>query len=205
MPQKFFIEKRPHNGLFFEKYSNGLKNYIENTNPQNLSEDEKQLYEFTKLNIFRSNRILKTYKPSAEILSAILKIKSEQIWMVLTEGWCGDSAQTLPYIYIMTKGNPNIKLRILPRDSNLDIIDKYLTNGKSRSIPCLVIFDTEGNELALWGPRLKAAQTLVDDLKAKGKDLHDIHEKLHLWYGRNRGKSIEAEFVDVLNRMRNNL
>ncbi len=201
MPQKIFIEKRPHNGFTFEDYADELKKYIDNTNPQNLTESEIKFFEFTKLNIYRSNRALRTYRPSPEILSAVEKIMSEQIWMVLTEGWCGDSAQTLPYIFMMTKENPNIKLRILLRDSNLDIMDKYLVNGKARSIPRLVIFDADGNELALWGPRPAAAQQIVDTLKAEGKDMHDIHEKLHLWYGRNRGKSVETEFVEIVNKM----
>ena len=198
MTLKFFTEKRPHNGFTFEEYSNKLKTYVENTNPQNLPENELKLFEFTKLNIYRSNRAIKTYKPSEEILTAMRKINSKQIWMILTEGWCGDSAQTLPYIYMMTKENPNIKLRILPRDSNLDIMDKYLVNGKSRSIPRLVIFENNGNELALWGPRPAAAQQLINDLKSEGMDMHEIHEKLHLWYGRNRGKSIESEFLDIV-------
>ena len=198
MTHKFFTEKRPHNGFTFEEYSENLKIFVDNTNPQNLPENDIKLFEFTKLNIYRSNRAIKTYKPSEEILTAISNLNSEQIWMILTEGWCGDSAQTLPYIYMMTKENPNIKLRILLRDSNLDIMDKYLVNGKSRSIPRLVIFDVSGNELALWGPRPAAAQKIVDDLKAEGKDMHEIHEKLHLWYGRNRGKSIESEFLDIV-------
>lgn len=201
MPHKFFIEKRPHNGLTFGEYSNKLKSYVDNTNPKKLTENGLKLFEFTKLNISRNNRVLKTYKPSAELIAAVNKIKTEQIWMVLTEGWCGDSAQTLPYIYLMAKNNSNIKFRVLPRDSNLDIMDKYLVNGKSRSIPRLVIFDINGNELALWGPRPAAAQQLVDELKNEGQNIHEIHQKLHLWYGRNRGQSIETDFVEMVNKM----
>jgi len=198
MKHNFFTEKRPHNGLTFEMHSEELKLYIENTNIQNLTEEELKLYNFTKLNLHRSNRAIKTYKASTDLIEAVSKINSEQIWMILTEGWCGDSAQTIPYIYSMTKNNPNIKLRILLRDANLDIMDKYLVNGKSRSIPRLVIFDSDGNELALWGPRPLIAQNLVDELKKEGKDIHSIHEKLHLWYGRDRGKTIEAEFIDLI-------
>jgi len=173
--------------------------YIENTNHESLSKEEFKLYDFTKLNLYRSNRAIKTYKPSFEVIEVVNKICSEQIWMVLTEGWCGDSSQTLPYIYAIAKLNSNIKLRILLRDSNLDIMDKYLANGKSRSIPRLVIFNSAGNELALWGPRPMAAQQIVDALKAEGKDIHSIHEKLYLWYGQNRGESIELEFIKLIN------
>ena len=118
--------------------------------------------------------------------------------MVLTEDWCGDSAQNLPYIAKIAECNSLIKLRILPRDQNLDLMDLYLTDQKSRSIPKLVAFDEFGNELFQWGPRPYEAQKLVMELNALGLSKNEFNEKLHLWYGRNKGKSIENEFVELL-------
>ena len=57
--------------------------------------------------------------------------------MVITENWCGDSAQNLPYLKIASC-NPLIDFRIILRDDNLDIMDLYLTDNKSRSIPKLI-------------------------------------------------------------------
>jgi hypothetical protein len=38
----------------------------------------------------------------------------------------------------LTKLNSNVELKLLLRDENVDLMDQYLTNRKSRSIPRLV-------------------------------------------------------------------
>ena len=165
--------------------------------PGKLSNEEKELLDYKKLNMQRSSRIERTYDVSGELESLIKNIKDKQIWMVITEGWCGDSAQILPYIVKMAEVNSNIDLRILLRDSNPDIMELYLTNG-TKSIPRLVVFDTEGNELFTWGPRPKVLQSLIHQWKIEGIVRPELYEKLHLWYSRDKGKEIEAEFTEIL-------
>nr|WP_319776167.1 thioredoxin family protein [uncultured Sphaerochaeta sp.] len=198
MALDFFMEKRPHNGLTYSEFRQKMIDYVENTNPENLDEKEKSIYNYSKLNLHRSKRIERVYEVSDELKSILEGIKEPQIWMVLTEDWCGDSAQNLPYIVKIAEQNPLVNLRILPRDENLDIMDQYLTNGTSRSIPKLVAFDETGNEIFQWGPRPKAAQDLVNELKKSGLEKNEFMEKLHLWYAGNRGKSLEQEFVSIL-------
>ena len=198
MAVDFFEEKRPHNGLTYAEFRQKMTDYVENTNPEELNEKEKSTYNYAKLNLHRSKRIERVYHVSDELKSIISKIKEPQIWMVLTEEWCGDSAQNLPYIVKIAEENSLIDLKILPRDKNLDIMDQYLTNGVSRSIPKLVAFDEHGHELFQWGPRPKAAQDLVNELKKSGLEKSDFMEKLHLWYAGNRGKSLEQEFTTLL-------
>jgi hypothetical protein len=122
------------------------------------------------------------------------------LWMVITETWCGDSAQNLPIIAKTAELNDKIDLRILLRDSNSDIIDHYLTDGQSRSIPILVAFDLYGNELFKWGPRPDTAKTLVTNLKHDGFSKEEFNQQLHLWYGRNRGKELESELLQILKK-----
>lgn len=127
-----------------------------------------------------------------------MKITSPQIWMLITEDWCGDSAQNIPYIFKLAECNNNISLRLIPRDENPDIMDMYLTDGKSRSIPKLVAFDENGNELFQWGPRPEEAIKLVKDLKEQGFSKEEFEKKLHLWYAKNKGKNLEEEFIEIL-------
>jgi hypothetical protein len=121
--------------------------------------------------------------------------------MVITEDWCGDSAQNLPIFASLASLNKNIDLRIVLRDENPDIMNHYLTNGISRSIPILVVFDKSGNELFRWGPRPEEARELVDELKSQGYEKKEFLEKLHLWYARNRGKNTETELTDSLSKL----
>ncbi len=196
--KKFLENKIPQNGLLYNDFVDLIKNKIEQTDSNSLDADEKHLFDYTKLNYQRMLRIDKTYKVPFEIENLIKKIDSYQLWMVLTEDWCGDSAQNLPYFNKYAALNINIDLRILERDKNLEIMDEYLTNGKSRSIPKIVAFNKNGEELFIWGPRPKAAEDLLNKLKAEGLQKDEYVEKLHLWYGRNRGKALESEFIEIL-------
>ncbi|MHC1739466.1 MAG: thioredoxin family protein [Ignavibacteriaceae bacterium] len=157
------------------------------------------LFEYTKLNIHRMKRILKTYTPSEEIAKRIKNIEREMIWMVITEDWCGDSAQNLPYIYKIAELSEKIKFCIIERDSNPEIMDQYLTSG-ARSVPKLVCFDDREHEIFQWGARPSGAAELIKNLKAEGVEKEKMIEKLHLWYANNKGKEIEAEFSELIDR-----
>lgn len=197
MPNKNILERILTAGYTYAEYSRKNLEEIEKTNYDELSESDKELFEYKKLNLQRTQRIEKSYRVSEELKSEIESIKEKQLWMVITEAWCGDSAQNLPYIAGAASLNGNIELRIMLRDSNPDIMDLYLTNG-TRSIPKLVAFDKEGNELFAWGPRPKAAQLLMNQWKSEGIVKPELYEKLHLWYGRNRGRDVEAELIEIL-------
>jgi hypothetical protein len=79
-------------------------------------------------------------------------------------------------------------------------MDKYLTNG-ARAIPKLIAFDEQENEFFQWGARPKEAQDLVTQLKNEGKSKTEFLEALHLWYGKNRGKNLETEFLEILQKL----
>jgi hypothetical protein len=132
------------------------------------------------------------------------QINSKQTWLVITEDWCGDSAQNLPYIYSYIKNNPNIEMLIILRDINLEAIDNYFTEGNPRSIPKIVVFDQNGEQLFIWGPRPKFAQDLVQQLKSEGYSKEDFNKELHLWYGRNRGVELAKEFEAILKNIYSN-
>ncbi len=117
--------------------------------------------------------------------------------MVLTEPWCGDSAQCLPHLGVLAQSNPKITLKMVLRDANLDLMDEFLTDGK-RSIPRLVAFDQAGEQVFMWGPRPAPAQAVFDEAKAAGLAKPELLEKLHLFYGRNRGAALEEEFITLL-------
>jgi hypothetical protein len=190
-------------GITYQELSKDLEDFIQNRDVDALSEKDKQKHQFSKLNLHRYSRIQKTYQVSDELKKMILKIKSKQNWLVLTEHWCGDSAQILPYVQKMVELNSNIKIKFFFRDENLELMDLYLTNGK-QAIPKIIAFDKEGIELFQWGPRPKEVIKLFEEEKATGLSIMEILEKIHLWYGRNRGKAIEVEFGEILSKLYKN-
>lgn len=181
----------------YQDFFNKVETEILHTHPEEMKQQDRKFHEYKKLNIQRMKRIERTFEVSAELEEILLSIKNEQHWVVITEGWCGDSAQNLPAIAKFVKVNLLIQLQIIERDQNLDIMDLYLTNG-TRSIPILISFDDSGNELFRWGPRPKEAQQLVSRLKNEGLEHDAFVEQLHLWYAKNKGVALEMEFKNLL-------
>jgi len=148
------------------------------------------------LNWSRMTRHMKTYEPSEELRLAISKLPP-QTWVVITEDWCGDSAQTLPVVSVIASLNDTIVLRILDRDTYPDAMDLYLTNG-SRSVPIVVAFDNHGHELWHWGPRPEAAKPLVEEWKQQFENKSDMYPLLHTWYAQHGHEEIERDMLHHL-------
>lgn len=181
----------------YNKYGQELSQLVNSTDPDSLDEQKKHKFEILKLNLQRVSRLDKTFEPCDETKELFSQIVNPQQWVVLTENWCGDSAQIVPIIAKLAQLNSKIDLKILLRDSNLDYMDLYLTNG-SKAIPKLVVYDNNSDELFQWGPRPNEANELFTKLKNEGMEKPDINKEVHLWYGRNRGKEIEREIMELI-------
>ncbi len=86
--------------------------------------------------------------------------------IILTADWCGDAMVNLP-IFMKIAEEAHIPASYLIRDNHLELMDQYLTNGTARSIPIIIFIDSDGNEVAKWGPRAKKIQQLVDEKSAQ--------------------------------------
>lgn len=164
-------------------------------------EQSEDLTHYTTLNVHRMNRVDKTSVISEELKAVLSQIRTPQTWLVITEGWCGDAAQIVPFFHVIENQFSKIQVRLVLRDENLELMDQFLTNG-GRAIPKLLILDQETNELlAHWGPRPAEAQTLINDLKLTNVNQEEIKEKLHLWYGRNKSQVLQKELVELLKKI----
>jgi hypothetical protein len=153
--------------------------------------------DFYRLNFQRISRINKTYRISAELRNLLQEIPFRLTWVVISEDWCGDSAQVLPYLAKITESSDTIEMLIISRDQHPDVMEQYLTDGK-KSIPKLIAFDENGNELFTWGPRPLEAAELVKQVIEKGGTKEEMYQQLHSWYAKNRGKAVETEIYVML-------
>jgi len=70
--------------------------------------------------------------------------------LVLAEEWCGDVVANLPVLGRLDKEVPALDVRIFYRDQNLDLMERWLNQGKYQSIPVFVFFDENFRELGHW-------------------------------------------------------
>jgi len=167
-------------------------------------EDQSEVMaEYTSLNNKRMKRLNKTVNLKPEFIGLIEGIKKPQTWYLITETWCGDSAQNLPVIAkIAAASKEKIDLRIILRDENPEWIDKYRTNG-GKSIPKLVSFDQEGEELFSWGPRPLSAHHIMLNWKENPLQVTkaDFEKELHTWYAQDKSLSLQKEFVEIFEKL----
>ena len=157
------------------------------------------MFNYGKLNRQRIHRLEKTIVLSESLKEKARRVNRKMIWLIITEGWCGDAAQNIPAIEKIAAENPGkIKTRYVLRDENTELMDAYLTNN-ARSIPKLIALDAETVEvLGTWGPRPKAAMDYFYELKAQGLEKPAMMEKIQRWYLQDKEQSIQIEFQALL-------
>lgn len=161
--------------------------------------DNENYFNYTALNQSRQNRWLKRGEISSELRSQVESITEPQEWILITEPWCGDAAHCCPFIHLASELNEKIDLKINLRDGDDSLIQEYLTNGTSMSIPILVARDADGNDLFVWGPRPKAAQEIVDQQKTdESLTFEDKKIALQEWYNGNKGEDLQGELLEKL-------
>lgn len=161
-------------------------------------EQNEALAHYTQLNDRRMKRFDKTVKIDAETVSKIDSVTEKITLLVLTESWCGDAAPTLPVMDKISEINGNIDFKVLLRDENTELMNRFLTNG-AMSIPKLILLDDDKGVLGTWGPRPKLAAKLVEEHKEKhGELLPEIKEEIQHWYNKDKGQGTLKEVVALL-------
>ena len=112
--------------------------------------------------------------------------------LAISEDWCGDAVNSLPYVARLAEGAPGLELRVLARDEHPALMDAHLTNG-ARSIPIVLALD------GAWGPRPAELQRWVLG-PGQALDKVERYREVRRWYARDRGRAIVDELLRLLER-----
>ena len=158
---------------------------------------------YTELSLHRMQRLAKTTEIIPALAAAVQGLQKPYQWVVLTEPWCGDAGQNVPVIALAAALNPEIKLALVLRDDNLDLMDAHLTNG-GRAIPKLLVIDPDTQDVvATWGPRPKGAQDMVMAYKALEvkPPYSEFVVEVQKWYAKDKTLSMQHELAEVLSAL----
>jgi hypothetical protein len=166
------------------------------------NDQSEELLHYSKLNETRMNRLDKTIAVEFNHVQELNNLNNHYVWLVLTEGWCGDAAQILPIINKMANTSDKIELKILFRDENENLMNQFLTNG-GKAIPKLLILEKESLELkGHWGPRPEGASNLIKSYKQQyGVVDETAKTELHLWYSHDKGITVQKEVVSLMQHL----
>ncbi len=191
------LEKALTKATLYTTYRKMVQKMAENEDTTGNDKSEA-LIDYTKLNDKRMNRLDKTIK-IAHADAEIIKIyDTKTTWLIVTESWCGDAAQTLPIMNKIATLNTNIDIKIILRDENHSFMD-YFFDGVM-GIPKLLIIDAETKEvLHSWGPRPSKATKMVTEFKEKhGKLTPQFKQDLQVWYNKDKGANTIQDLVAFL-------
>jgi hypothetical protein len=187
-------------GMSYEEYRRLLTDLLAEgkTTGDNHSPD---MLQYAKLNLQRMKRVEKTFRPVEELLHEKERPQKAVHWLVITEGWCGDAAQTTAAMAAMADLLPGVEIRYVLRDQNLELMDQFLTRG-GRAIPLIIFLDTNFNLLGRWGARPAKLQALIDQMRDEGKlSFGKMVEQVHLWYAEDKTVSTQKEIANLLSNL----
>lgn len=158
----------------------------------------EELTNFSMLNDKRMDRLDKTLKVSEETINYLDELNENFTFLTIAEGWCGDAAQILPVLNKIAEGSSKINLKIVCRDENETLMNEFLTNG-SKSIPKIIILDSNKEFVNVWGPRPSIATKMVEDYKKKHGSLDaEFKKDLQIWYNKDKGKSTQQDIMALM-------
>ena len=132
-----------------------------------------------------------------EILEEARQIPGTWHLLVLSEDWCGDAVNLLPVLARLAEDTPGLDLRVLSRDQNPDLMDTHLTDGRSRSIPVVLLLDEGFVERGWWGPRPGPLQEWVIR-KGLSTPSAERYKRVRRYYAKDQGRTMLRELLDLM-------
>jgi hypothetical protein len=92
--------------------------------------------------------------------------------LAIAEDWCGDVINNLPILGRLAAESGKLNLRVFLRDQNTDLIDQYLKEGKFRSIPVFVFFDSQFREI---GHFIERPESVTERMAQRRMEMYTRH------------------------------
>ena len=163
--------------------------------------DDALLKKFTATNQERLQRTYSKFTLTQTEAQQVSKL-APQTWILIGESWCGDVNSSLPVIAKLAQASAGaITLRIILRDQNPDVMNLYLSPTGGRSIPKLIIFNIDGQEVGNWGSRPQGLNKLAAAWKEEKLPFMEIVKHVYAWYDEPENQhEIAKEVLEIATR-----
>lgn len=118
--------------------------------------------------------------------------------LVMAEDWCGDSANTIPYLARLLEQLDQVEMRVVNSEVGAAIGEAHQTPDGRSATPTVVVLDERGNDVGCWVERPTALQEwFLAESTENGAD-DALYDRKYAWYDWDVGQSTMAEVTDVL-------
>ena len=118
--------------------------------------------------------------------------------LVVAEDYCGDSANTVPYVARLAEALDNLDLRVVDSRAGAGVMDAFLTPDGRGATPTMVLLDDQGEPV---GCLVEQPQPLQTWWLGDAKEIEDDDERFdrkYAWYDEDAGASTTAEIVEIM-------
>ena len=111
--------------------------------------------------------------------------------LAIGEDWCPDVYRGLPTMAKLADG-AGVEVRVFPRDSNLDVMNEFLKEGKYQSIPTFVFYTEDLDYICHWIERPELADRESGEIEAAIREENpDLDDRQ---FGIQRRKRVSQRF-----------
>ena len=121
--------------------------------------------------------------------------------LIVTEDWCSDSVQTVPYIHLALKNHPAYTIRIVNSTIGRPIMEAHRTPDDRAATPTVVALDERNQFLGVWVERPAELQALVLE-QQKVRMRREVTEIKTKWYEKDAGRSTVSEVMALFAKSR---
>lgn len=113
-------------------------------------------------------------------------------FLVVAEDWCGDSANTIPFLARLVEASPALEMRIVNSTDGRAIMEAHRTEDGRAATPTVILLDEQGVERGCWVERPYALRQRLKE------NTGDRMELLTSWRREDRGRSTVTDLLDLV-------
>lgn len=135
---------------------------------------------------------------SPELLGAAREIPGSWRLLVVAEDYCGDSANTVPWVAGLAESLDNLDLRVVDSRTGRSVMEAFPTPDGRGATPTMVLLDEDGEAV---GCLVEQPRPLQDWWLGEAREIDDEQERYdrkYAWYDDDGGASTRAEIVEIM-------
>jgi hypothetical protein len=136
-------------------------------------------------------------EPAAELVARAQAVPGRWRVLAVAEDWCGDSANTIPYLARLIERVPTLELAIVDSKAGRWVMEQHRTPDGRAATPTVLLLDQEFAERGCFVERPRKLRAWVAEQKPKLSD-DEFQTRKMAWYREDTGRETVAELVELL-------
>ncbi len=117
--------------------------------------------------------------------------------LVVAEDWCGDSANTIPYVAKLDDVAGNLAMRIIDSEVGRAIMEAHPTPDGRAATPTVILLTEDFEEAGCFVERPRVLQNWFLENEEK-LDEEELFDQKYAWYDEDQGQETLREIVEMI-------